>query len=94
VKAKQNALKDKQGMLLRPDNEECYSDEDIDFMKLFPDTHEAKYMEPFLKLVFESYRKNPAQGGGSTNDPLLHPLKVEKQIHKWHLYATNLNPCG
>jgi hypothetical protein len=64
VKAKAESIKEsemhKQNKIKRPDNENCYSEEDYDFMRLFPDTHDPKYMEPFIKLVYESYRKNPA----------------------------------
>jgi hypothetical protein len=44
--------------ILRPENEEPYSDDDLDFLKHFPEAHDPKYMEVILKLMNETYRKS------------------------------------
>jgi hypothetical protein len=41
----------------RPNNDECYSDEDLEILELFPEYQDQKYMEINLKIAHESQRK-------------------------------------
>jgi hypothetical protein len=42
--------------IVRPNNEACYSEEDLAFIDLIPEPHDEKYYEIFLKLNY--YEKN------------------------------------
>ena len=35
--------------IARPKNEECYSDDDLEFLSMVPEPHDRKYYELFLK---------------------------------------------
>lgn len=41
---------------MREDNTQIYSDDEIDFIRLFPDTSDPMYLEPVLKIINETKR--------------------------------------